>query len=211
MITNREIVDIHLAYKHMKLSGNTRADAQMMMPFYLMDVSYQVFCKDIKDYKCKHQAKRVREIWRESYRKFYADFYMPFDADQTDFIVDQMDEFEGYINNKVVMLKSTVMGVFPSETPFEEKKILASILASNALAQMAQHIYGETYRNSRFQRLGNHLIAAVDKYSYEFAKYFPASQNVNITNSDKVIAAIDSLCKDVVKFLNMKFNDAQPE
>lgn len=211
MITNREIVDVHLAYRHMKLSGNKRGDVQMMLPYYLMDVSYQVFCKDIKDYKCRHQAKRVKEMWRKSYQRFFADFFIPFDEDHTDFIIDQMDEFEDYIHNKVVMLKSTVMGVFTSEASFEEKKILASILVSNALAQMAQYIYGETNRNSHFQRMRNHHIAAVDRNSYEFAKLFPVSQNVDITSSDKVIAVIDSLCKDVVQFLKTKFDETQPE
>ena len=190
----------------MRLSGAARDDVRMMMPFYLMDASYQVYCKDVKDYECKHKAKEAKRRWKEAYRKFYADFFRAFDADQTEFITDQMDEFEDYIHNKVVMLKSTVMSVFRPDATFEEKKILASVLTSNALSQMAQYIYSDMYRNSRLQKIDHPLIEAVTKNSYEFARHFPVSRTVDITASDKVSSMIDSLCKEVIKFLNMKFH-----
>lgn len=209
MITNQEIVDAYLAYRHMKLSGTTRDDVRMMMPFYLMDASYQIFCEDIKDYECARKAKAIKNRWRESYRKFNAEFFRAFNQDQTEFITDQMDEFEEFIHNKVVMLKSTVMGVFNPGSTFEEKKILASILASNTLSQMAQYIHRDMYRNAWHQKKDNPLIEAVSKNSYEFAKNFPVSHSVDITSSHKVSAMIDSLCKDVMKFLNTKFNGTE--
>ena len=207
MITNQEIVDTYLAYKHMKLSGTARDDVRMMMPFYLMDASYQVYCKDVKDYPCKQMLKNVKGRWRESYRKFNREFFMAFNPDQVEFITDQMDEFEEYIHNKMVMLKTTVMGVFSPEATFEEKKILASVLTSNALSQMAQYIYSDMYRNSRLQNIDHPLIEAVTKNSYEFARHFPVSRTVDITASDKVSNMIDVLCKEVIKFLKSKFEE----
>ena len=207
MITNQEIVDTYLAYRHMKLSGTARDDVRMMMPFYLMDASYQVYCKDVKDYPCKQMLKNVKGRWRESYRKFNREFFMAFNPDQVEFITDQMDEFEEYIHNKMVMLKTTVMGVFSPEATFEEKKILASVLTSNALSQMAQYIYSDMYRNSRLQNIDHPLIEAVTKNSYEFARHFPVSRTVDITASDKVSNMIDVLCKEVIKFLKSKFEE----
>lgn len=208
MITNQEIVDTYLAYRKMKLSAaSARDDVRMLMPFYLMDASYQVFCKDVKDYECKHKAKETKKRWRESYRRFYSQFFMAFNPDQVEFITDQMDEFEEYIHNKVVMLKSTVMGVFSKEATFEEKKILASVLTSNALSQMAQYIYSDMYRGSRLQQLNNPHIEAVTKNSYEFARNFPVSREVDLTASDKVSNMIDVLCKEVIKFLKSKFEE----
>ncbi len=207
MITNQQIVDTYLAYKHMKLSGTARDDVRMMMPFYLMDASYQVYCKDIKNFECKHKVKEAKTRWKESYRKFFSDFLMPFDVDQTEFITDQMDDFEDYIHNKMVMLKTTVMNVFPQDAPFEEKKILASVLTSNSLSQMAQHIHRDMYRDKWHRPKGNPLIEAVTKNSYEFANHFPVSKGVDLTASDKVSSMISSLCKDVMKYLSMKFNE----
>lgn len=208
MITNQEIVDTYLAYKHMKLSGTARDDVRMMIPFYLMDASYQVYCKDIKGYECKRMLKNVRNRWKESYRKFNAEFFRAFNPDQTEFITDQMDEFEDYIHNKVVMLKTTVMGVFSPEASFDEKKILASVLTCNALSQMAQHIWRDMYRDQWHRPKDNPLIEAVTKNSYEFANHFPVSRGVDLTASDKVSSMISSLCKEVIKFLNMKFHEA---
>lgn len=205
MITNQEIVDTYLAYKHMRLSGTTRDDVRMMMPFYLMDASYQVYCKDIKNYECKRMLKNVKNRWKESYRKFNAEFFRAFNPDQTEFITDQMDEFEDYIHNKVVMLKTTVMSVFSAEASFDEKKILASVLTCNVLSQMAQHVWSDMYRDKWHCPKDNPLIEAVTKNSYEFANHFPVSRGVDLTSSDKVSAMICGLCKEVMKFLNMKF------
>lgn len=206
MITNQQIVDTYLAYKHMKLSGTARDDVRMMTPFYLMDASYQVYCKDVKDFECKHKVREAKTRWKESYRRFFKDFLMPFNVDQTEFITDQMDDFEDYIHNKMVMLKTTVMNVFPPEATFEEKKILASVLTSNALSQMAQHVYRDMYRDKWNRPKDNNLIEAVTKNSYEFANYFPVSRGVDLTATDKVSSMISSLCKEVMKYLNEKFN-----
>ena len=207
MITNQQIVDTYLAYKHMKLSGTARDDVRMMMPLFLMDASYQVYCKDIKNFECKHKVKEAKTRWKESYRKFFSDFLMPFDVDQTEFVLDQMDEFEGYIHNKMVMLKTTVMQVFPQDAPFEEKVILASVLTCNALSQMAQHIHRDMYRDQWHRPKDSSLIEAVTKNSYEFANHFPVSRGVDLTASDKVSSMISSLCKEVMKYLNTKFNE----
>lgn len=191
----------------MKLSGTARDDVRMMMPLYLMDASYQVYCKDIKNFECQHKTKEAKTRWKESYREFFSDFLLPFDVDQTEFITDQMDDFEDYIHNKMVMLKTTVMGVFSPEASFEEKKILASVLTSNALSQMAQHVHRDMYRDKWHRPKDNPLIEAVTKNSYEFANHFPVSRGVDLTASDKVSSMISSLCKEVMKYLSMKFNE----
>ena len=209
MITNQEIVDTYLAYRHMKLSGTARDDVRMMMPFYLMDASYQVYCRDVKDYECRQKLKSIKHRWRESYHKFSMEFFRAFNLDQQEFITDQMDEFEEFIHNKVVMLKTTVMNVFSPESPFAEKKILASVLTSNALSQMAQHIWHDMYRDCWHRPKDNPLIEAVTKNSYEFANHFPVSKGVDLTASDKVSKMIDALCKEVIKFLKIKFDEGK--
>lgn len=205
MVTYQEIVNTYLAYRNMRLSpGSKRDDVRMLMPFYIMDVSYQVYCRDIKDFECRHKVKIAKARWRNSYRSFNADFFRAFNSDQQDFIVDQMDEFENYIHNHVVMLKNTVMGVFAPEATFDEKKVLASVLTSNALAQMAQFVYSDMYRDCWHRKKNDPNIEAVIKQSYEFANNFPVSKGVDLTASDKVSAMIRNLCGEVMKFLNTK-------
>lgn len=210
MITNREIANTYLAYKGLVLTKNKkRDDVRFLIPFYLMDVSYQIYCKEIKDYDCKHKVKQIKSRWKESYRKFYADFFRAFNQEQIDFIIDQMDEFENYIHNKVVMLKSAVMEVLPSDAPFEERKILSSVFTSNVLSQYAQHGYAAMYRNSMLQKKDNPLIEAVTKNSYEFAHNFPAAKSIDITSTQKISEMVTLIGKDVCKYLDMKFNAEQ--
>lgn len=187
------------------MNGNGRDDARMLAPFFLMDASYQIYCKDIKDMPCQHKVKAAKTKWKESYRKFYADFFRPLNEEQIDHVVDQMDELEKYIHNEVVMLKSSVMGVFPPEATLEEKKTLASVLACNVLAQIAQHIYEDMYRDKWNRMKPNDDIARVTRGSYQFAYYFPVSKSgIDITSSGEVSKAINVLCKEVIKFLKLK-------
>ena len=208
MVTYREIVDTYFSYKKLVHSNpSARHNVRLMVPFLLMDVSYQEYCKEVKDYDCKHKYQAAKSRWRESYRKFNADFFMPFNQDQVDFIVDQMDEFEDYIHNKVVMLKSTVMSVFSPEASFEEKKILSSVLTSNVLAQIAQSLWGDMYRRNKWlQKQTNHHIEGVIKNSYDFAKNFPVARNVDLTSSDKVSQMASALSRDIIKYLEDKLN-----
>lgn len=224
MITNREIVDTYLAYKHRTRTKGERIDNTLpLMPFFIMDTCYQIYCKDIKDIPCKHLMKQAKKRWADAYHKFTMDFFLAFNQDQADYIVDMMDEFNEYIHNHVVMLKSTVVNYFTDETPFEDKKILGSLMACNVLAQSAQFLYGQMFRKG--QRLykckalrsyamtmpkeQDPYIEAVKKAAYDFACYYPTARGVDLTSSDKVMEMIDVLCRKIVRFLKERENEGQ--
>lgn len=219
MITNREIVDTYLAYKHRKRTEGERIDNTLpLMPFFIMDACYQIYCKDIKDLPCKHLMKRAKTRWADAYHKFTTDFFQAFNQDQVDYIVDMMDEFNDYIHTQLVMLKSSVMNHFTDNTPFEDKKILASLLACNVLSQAAQHMYGEMFRKGvqHFRMRGvrgvvtlmpretDPYIESVKRASYDFACLYPVAKGVDLTSSDKVMGMVDVLCKRIIKFLKEK-------
>ena len=213
MITNHEIVDTYLAYKHRRRVKGERLDNIMpLMPFYIMDACYQVYCKDIKDYPCRHRAKQAKNKMAEAFRKFNTDFFLAFNPDQTDYILDQMDEFCEYIHNSIVMLKSAVVNYFAtlgdiSKLPFEDKRVIASLLICNALAQSAQHMYGEVYRKGNMSKEVEPTIEVVKKASYDYSNLFPFAINVDITSSKQVMDMIDVLCKNIIKFLKEKDNE----
>ena len=205
MITNQEIVDRYLAYRGKRRTQSGKMDNTLpLMPFFIMDVVYQIYDKDIKDIECKHQMKRYRTQWVDNYNKFNHEFFRAFNDDQRDYIIDLMDEFAAYIHNTVVMMKSAVVNSFTQETEFEDKKNLASILTCNVLCQAAQHLYGDMYRNRYMQKEMNQHIAGVQQATYKFACWYPAGKGVDLTASDKVMNMIDVLCKKIVYFLKLK-------
>lgn len=172
------------------------------MPFYIMDACYQIYCKEIKDLPCKQMMKQAKRRWGVCYHQYTTEFFRAFNEDQVEFITDQMDEFNDYIHNSVVILKSKVMSYVPDTVSFEDKKVLASLLLCNVLAQAAQHIHGEMYRNSDMTKEVNIHIEGVKKASYDISRYHPASKGVNLTASAEVMKLIDALCKKIMKFLN---------
>ena len=205
MITNKQIVDTYLAYRNKRRTEDGRIDNTLpLMPFFIMDTCYQIYCKDIKDLPCRHLMKRAKRKWADNYHKFTTAFFMAFNQDETDYIVDMMDEFNEYIHNSVVMLKSTVVNYFTESTPFEDKKVLGSLLTCNVLAQAAQHLYGEMYRKADMAKESDPYIEGVKKASYDLANYYPVAEGADLSSSEVVMSMIDALCKKIIKFLKEK-------
>lgn len=201
-MTNQEIVDVYLAYKHKKRTKGKRENLLFLMPFYIMDACYQIYCKDIKDLPCKHMMKQAKKRWDVCYHRYTTDFFRAFNEDQMEFITDRMDDFNDYIHNSVVILKSKVISQIPDSVSFDDKKVLAALLLCNVLAQAAQHLHGNMYRHSDMSKEVDMNIEGVKKASYDMACYHPFSKGVNLTASDEVMKLIDALCKKIMKFLN---------
>lgn len=199
---NKDIVNIYLAYKHKRKTKGKEVNLLFLLPFFIMDACYQIYCKDIKDFPCKHMMKQAKKRWGECYHNYTTDFFRAFNEDQTEFITDQMDEFNDYIHNSIVILKSKVFNLIPDVYSFEDKKILSALLLCNVLAQAAQRLHGNMYRNVDMTKEVNYDIEGVKKASYDMARYHPASKGVNLTVSDEVMKLIDALCKKIMKFLN---------
>ena len=177
------------------------------MPFFIMDVVYQIYCKDIKDYPCRFRLAKAKNKWRNDYAEFNREFHRPFNADQTEYIGEQMDEFGDYIRNHVVMLKSCAMELMGDSQDFNDKKVLASVAVCNVLAQAAQHLHCDMYkrRDCTGQLVGevNVYIEGVKKATYDFAHSFVRGTRniVTLTDSSRFMGMIDSLCRKIVQFL----------
>ena len=220
-MTQREIVDTYLAYKHRKRTPGERIDNTLpLMPFFIMDVCYQIYCKDIKNIPCKHMMKKAKTRWSENHHIFTNDFFRAFNQEQTDYIIDMMDEFNDYIHNYVVMMKSAVMNHISGNASFEDKKVLGALMTCNVLAQSAQILYGEMFRigTKTYKARSLHAyitvmpkeinphIEAIQKASYDIACFYPTAKGVDLTASDKVMGMINTLCKHIVNFLKEKEN-----
>lgn len=231
MITNQEIVDTYLKYRGKRRTSTGKIDNTLpLMPFFIMDVVYQIYNKDIKNIECKHQMKRYRTQWVDNYNKFNHEFFRAFNNEQRDYIIDLMDEFAEYIHNTIVMMKSAVVNSFTQETEFEDKRNLAALLTCNVLCQTAQHLYGDMYRTwsslnnynvgeqhttykyacvdmhgmRYMKKETNQHITGVQQATYKLACWYPAGKEVDLTASDKVMDMINVLCKKIVYFLKLK-------
>lgn len=209
-MTNKEIVDTYLKYRGKRRTATGKQDNTLpLMPFFIMDIVYQIFCKDVKPMDCKHQMQQHRTRWADNYQKFNNEFFRAFNDEQRDYIIDLMDEFDAFIHNSVVMMKSTVVNSFTADAEFEDKKNLASLLTCNVLCQAAQHLYGDMYRDRYMNKESNVHIAAIQQSSYRIACHYPASKGTDLTSKEPVLKMIDVLCKQIVKFLKLKDDETQ--
>lgn len=205
MITQKQIVDTYLAYKRRRRTQGEREDNTLpLMPFFIMDCCYQIYCKDIKNLPCRHLFQQAKKKWADNYHKFTTDFFLAFNADQTEYIIDLMDEFNDHIQNSVVMLKSAVVNYIPDVISFEDKKILGSLMVCNVLAQAAQHMYGEMYRDSFMRKQADPFIERIKAASHHLSGMFPAANKVELTESPQVMQMVKVLCDNIVKFLKNK-------
>lgn len=197
-MTNIELVEKYLHSIGMKLVKGSTLEA--LFPFLIMDCQYQLYCKDIAPIPVKQDLKKVRNQWIESYNKFNRSLFKAFTVDEQDEIVDKMDDFSSYIQNDLVVAKVAMMDV-AKQLPFEIQNVIGSCLMCNALAQMAQIIWGKVYHNRRNESMFNREIDGVRKFSWRFLNmYYKEDEHISC-NVETVNTTIDILCRKAIKWL----------
>lgn len=180
-----------------RISGNT---LETLFPFLILDCQYQLYCKDIAPLPVKHELKKVRNQWIESYNKFNHRLFNAFNADEQDEIVDKMDDFSNYIQNDLIIAKVAIMDTV-KHLSFEKQNVVGSCLMCNALAQMAQIVFGKVYHNNRNESMFSKEIDGVRKFSWKFLNmYYKENENISC-NVEPVNNAIDILCRKSIKWL----------
>lgn len=197
-MTNIELVEKYLHSIGMKLvTGST---LETLLPFLIMDCQYQLYTKDIAHLPAKRELKKIRNQWIESYNRFNRSLFDAFSIEEQDEIVDRMDDFANYIQNDLVIAKVAMMDV-AKKLPLETQNVIGSCLMCNALAQMAQIIWGKVYHNRRNESMFNREIDGVRKFSWRFLNmYYKEDENISC-NVESVNTTIDILCRKVIKWL----------
>ena len=218
-MTNREITDRYLSYKGMKRNHPESLGFQPILPMYIMDVVYEIYCKYVMPMDCKREMKKAKNEWRNAYNLFDRDFHRPFTQDEWCDISDQMDAFREYIGNELTIAIVNVMDCFP-QFDLDKQQVLASLAIADVLATTAQVIWGNIYRNfiTHFGREKdvpnvNMDIAAVTKAIRVFTDLYYLSiggEWMQAEPTKKIIDARDSLVKKVARYLKYgKENDKQ--
>lgn len=176
--------------------------ASPLLPFFVLDVMYQILRREIVPLKVSHEAKLALSGWVRSYNLLNRDFFSSFDDDQRDEVIDLMDRFTERIGNDVMVAKVSIMKQLTQYgVCSEDRKALASGMLSNVLAQQASAIWEETFKLLPMNR----YIAAIERYSKMwFQSYYKQrfSSHINPNDDATICLSVDILCKKVVKFLD---------
>ena len=214
-MTNIEITRRYLAYRGMtRITENHEEGFQPVLPVYIMDVVYEIYCKYVMPTDAKREMKQAKNEWRGAYNLFNRDFYRAFAEDEWSDIADRMDEFRDYIHNDLTIAVISVMDCF-KQFDLDKQQALASLAIADVLSITAQVVWGNIYRNLITHRTG--FRKDVPNVNQHIAKCTRAIQNytdlyylsiggeyVRIEPDIRVVNARDALIKKIVKYLNEK-------
>lgn len=200
MITIKELVDTYLFSKGLKRLKGADEDASPLLPLIMMDSAYQLYCKYVKPLECKHELKKLKNEWCKSYKVFNKDFFRCYNAEQTDFICDMMDDFDKFISpyNMTAFVQFT--NIFGDEE-LEKQKILSACMLINVLCQCSEIVYERIYAKAYERK--NKAIIDCERYMHLFAEklYGNDKKSINPNESKGISDAVDVLCKKQIYFL----------
>lgn len=210
-MNNREITDRYLKYKGMTRTKPESLGFQPILPFYVMDVVYEIYCKYVMPIPAARELKKAKNEWRDAYNLLDRDFHRAFTQDEWADISDQMDAFREYIGNQLTIAIINVMDCFKQFTT-EQAQAIASLAIADVLSTTAQVLWGNIYRNFIRTRFGrekdvpavNQYIAAVTRAIRNYVDLYYLSiggEWVQVEPSKKIVDARDSLVKKVVRYL----------
>ena len=221
-ITNEEMVDAFLRGRGLH-KDKPDVSVGLILPFLLLDTSYQIFRKSIRKIQTRFLSNRIKNELIEAYRKYNSEFFSYFNDDMVDAINEKMQDLEDYVTNNTEILRISLLSDCKCSTK-EQNEALSYCLLCVALLRFASHTYSELYvkaTRSVFLESTNRVYYGFQGAEYEgfdkliflfesFAKaYCKTDINTLATNDGKGIK--DSMKALSNKIINWMLNDKKEE
>lgn len=169
MCTNEEINNAILKKRGYTQYVGNKDNLSCCMYFFLLDASFQVFDKDVSKQACKGKEKVYMGRMKEAYHLFFKNFFSAFSQEQTEFLLDKVDEFEAHIQHHLDIAEIAIQECYNSQ-PIEIQKELSRTWLCNLLAADAQDFHGECWKTGSVQPLYDPYIDRVLKASKEYSR-----------------------------------------
>ena len=213
-MTKRDLINTYLSS-----IGRTRMQGdsvEPLLPFLLGDAIYTIYNRDIAHLELRREEKRLRNDWAEHYTRFNRPFFAAIGIENHEQVTDLMDDFEDFIANHVMVLRSELM-LLLQEVPFDRRALIVSALLCHVLAQAAQCAWGNVYRVKKVlgtsvsgkqmfihrAELNSHL-EAINRDSFELANRWHNSISGALVDPNKtkgIPPAIKALCRKIYRWL----------
>lgn len=193
-----------------RVSGSS---LEPILPFFMLDVAYNMWQKDVSPIECKFELKKIKREWIRRYSVFNRQFFRAFAFEEQDEIIDKMDSFDTYIANHVMVAKVQVMNIM-QDLETEQAIRCASLLIINILCQSANIVWSHVYKNGRDHDKINPDIQALEKLSSRFMNAYHSGiseRNVNPNESKPIVDAVDVLCNKMIRWLYLDMKESKPE
>ena len=168
-MTNKEINEALLKKRGYTQYIGNKDNLSSTMYFFLADASFQVFDKYVSKQVCKGREKAYMGRMKEAYHLFFKNFFSAFSQEQTEFLLDKVDEFEAHIQHHLDIAEIAIQECYNSQ-PIEIQKELSRTWLCNLLAADAQDFHGECWKTGSVQPLYDPYLDRVLKASKEYSR-----------------------------------------
>lgn len=214
-MTKRELINAYLSsIGKVRVQGES---IEPILPFLLGDAIYSIYNKDIAPLPLKREEKKLRNNWAKNYTMFNRPFFAAIGGEGGEQVTDLMDDFEDYIANDLMVLRSELM-LLLGEIPFDQRKPIVSALLCHVLAQAAQHAWGNVYRSAKVlgtdKRNGRKMIVhspeknmhldAINRDAFILANGWHSDISKAFVDPNKtkgIPPAINALCRKIYRWL----------
>ena len=182
MRSNKELADKYLQQRGLQVKGD---GTQLLVPFYIMDICYQIYLKEVRNQEFQHEARKYLTDFANEYKAFNWDLFRCLDLDETEFVTDEMDRLGVYLHNYVEMCR---MELYTSLDVYGEKarNVLSSLLLCDLLCQISGIIwtteyttlpFGKGETNMHLKRMRKSLTRVMNSYERDLNVDFICNLN----------------------------------
>lgn len=186
-IKNVELIRAYMKHERKTYVTNRAGDLTPLLPFFVLDVAYQIYQREVLPLQCTQNAQRWKKEWGRVYGLLNRSFFAAFDDDQRDAIIDRMDDLSEYVSGAVDNVLEKVRAFLRTNTPEEKIPVVASCLVCNVLAQTAAIAWEQIYTDRKGRPMKNPYIERVASASSNFLNSYSRPQGRIRCNDDKEV------------------------
>lgn len=155
-----EIAKKYLQSRGLRVDGKA---GQLLAPWYIMDMCYQIYTHEVKPYPLKGEKKKYIKMFAEEYHAFNQDLFRHLTIEENDAIIEEMDNYTHEINNHFMVVKCAILDAL--QRYGEEQYLLGGLMEMHILIQIADIMWTDLYRTRSYGRGENNMhLARMKKY-----------------------------------------------
>lgn len=156
-----EIAKKYLRGRGLRVEGKA---GQLLAPWYIMDMCYQVYTHEVKPCPLKGEEKKYIKMFAEEYRAFNQDLFRCLTIEESEAITDEMDNYSREINNHFMVVKCAILDAL--QRYGEEQYLLGGLMEMHILIQIADMMWTDLYRTRAYGRGENNMhLVRMKKYA----------------------------------------------
>lgn len=171
---DHRLIEKYYRMNHLhRVDGSDQEDGISIVPFMLVDISYQYYMSGVHPVGLRMGAKRARSRWHSSQQAFMREFSSCFTPEEYSGFLDAMDELAEAVSNDLTVLQVQAMNCVSQYFDFEQQKIISSALVSNYVALLAQNIWKLTHTVADGSKhIENKNLNGILKWSRDFSEAY---------------------------------------